>query len=223
MEYKSGDRDPAADADTITNTEALQALVVEAALCGEGVRALQGALEAQLADAALCRPLWSAASVAPELLVQMMVAHSVDAGVQTRCCRHLSLAARRSDADNVAIAAVGGIEAVVAALTAHPEAEGVQQQGCRALGKMARNHSANHAIAAAGGIEAIVVALTTHPRAEGVQDKGCNALDHLVNDPGHQAAIKASGAIVLAQGTLERFPQGQAAVNARSLLGKLHD
>eukprot|EP01047_Picozoa_sp_COSAG01_P078874 COSAG01_NODE_14741_length_1414_cov_12.485562_2_plen_152_part_01 len=46
--------------------------------------------------------------------------------------------------NQVALAAAGGIEAVVAALQVHPGAANVQEHGCLALGNLTANHAVPH-------------------------------------------------------------------------------
>ena len=71
----------------------------------------------------------------------------------------------------VAIAAAGGIEAVVAAMRAHAGSAVVQEYARWALCNLAFNNADNQfAIAAAGGIEAVVAAMRAHAGSAGVQE-----------------------------------------------------
>ena len=77
--------------------------------------------------------------------------------------------------NRVAIAAAGGVEAVVAAMRAHAADAMVQQNGCGALASLAANSAENKvAIAAAGGVEAVKAAMRAH--------SGDTAVQQWVND-----------------------------------------
>jgi uncharacterized membrane protein YecN with MAPEG domain len=81
------------------------------------------------------------------------------------------------------IAAYDGIEAIVSAMTAHSNESEVQEQGCVALGILARENDANRvSIAANDGIEAIVSAMTAHSNISEMQQCGCYALGSLARD-----------------------------------------
>ena len=89
----------------------------------------------------------------------------------------MSLRNLAENAENrVAIAAKGGIEAVVGAMGVHGSSAGVQEAGCRALGNLAYNVENQGSIAAKGGIEAVVGAMGAHELSEAVQEAGCSAL-----------------------------------------------
>jgi hypothetical protein len=95
-------------------------------------------------------------------------------------------------ANQVAIPAMGGILAVVAAMNAHTASENVQLYGCSALLNMALDAANKVAIAAKGGILAVVAALNAHPASENVQHYGCRALVSLaLSNPANQVAIAA--------------------------------
>ena len=81
------------------------------------------------------------------------------------CAALCSLAT--NDANQVKIAALGGIEALLKAMGAHPTHAEVQEQTCRALGNLAGNDANRVKIAALGGIEAIL-------------DCGCSGYGNLV-------------------------------------------
>jgi hypothetical protein len=92
-----------------------------------------------------------------------------------------------------ALATMGGVEAVVAALNAHCASESVQHNGCWALVNLANNNDAKKvSIAAKGGIEAVVAALNAHRTSENVQNYGCMALTNL-------AAINAANQVSIAR------------------------
>jgi hypothetical protein len=83
-----------------------------------------------------------------------------------------------------AAAEAGAIEAVVAAMRAHPQEEGVQKDGCSALADMCCGNDAAAAArtqraAAAGAIEEVVAAMRAHPQEEKVQENGCLVLAYV--------------------------------------------
>merc|ERR1712161_42509 len=75
------------------------------------------------------------------------------------------------------IVQLGGIEDVLLAMRAHPNAADIQINGCWALGNIGlRNEEAQSLIMQCGGIEQIYQAMTTFASNPRVQDKGCWAL-----------------------------------------------
>mmetsp|Transcript_31566 Transcript_31566/g.74082 ORF Transcript_31566/g.74082 Transcript_31566/m.74082 type:complete len:156 (+) Transcript_31566:44-511(+) len=88
------------------------------------------------------------------------------------------------DKNREAIAAAGGIKAVVEGMKAHEGSAGVQEQGCGALVNLAINDKNKEAIAAAGGIEAVVEGMKAHKGSAGVQEQGCGALLNLADKNG---------------------------------------
>mmetsp|Transcript_31576 Transcript_31576/g.74108 ORF Transcript_31576/g.74108 Transcript_31576/m.74108 type:complete len:120 (+) Transcript_31576:44-403(+) len=83
------------------------------------------------------------------------------------------------DKNREAIAAAGGIKAVVEGMKAHEGSAGVQTQGCGAFWHLADYHENMEAIAAAGGIEAVVEGMKAHEGSVGVQEWACRALWNL--------------------------------------------
>ena len=77
------------------------------------------------------------------------------------------------------IAYVGGIEMVLHAMSAHPKATLVQENGCWALRVLAQDEDTKVKIASLGGIETALHAMSAHPKATEVQDSGCFALASL--------------------------------------------
>ena len=73
------------------------------------------------------------------------------------------------------------LEAVVAAMQAHRQVAGVQEQACRALSNVCDGDDAaglarSQRAADAGAIEAVVDAMQAHAQVAGVQVVGCGAL-----------------------------------------------
>ena len=89
----------------------------------------------------------------------------------------------------------GGIERVVAAMAAHPQSPGVQEQACGTLGALAGNKVNGDQIVWAGGIERTVAAMAEHSAAR-VQEIGCASLRSLAfKNPANQVAILRAGGV----------------------------
>jgi hypothetical protein len=113
----------------------------------------------------------AAAAGAVEALVAALQAHPGSQMVQRSGCEALAYlvcyhptATAAHPANQTAVAAAGGIEAVVAALRAHPGSEEVQEMGCYALRWLVHGHPVNTATAVAAG--AIGLAEATRGRFE---------------------------------------------------------
>ncbi|KAJ1492030.1 hypothetical protein T484DRAFT_1772916 [Baffinella frigidus] len=105
-------------------------------------------------------------------ILSLMGRFESSAVVQAAGC--WALYSRTGDAENeVAIAAKGGIEAIVKAMAAHGSNAGVQVAGCKALSGLAGNANNHLAMATKGGIDAIVMAMWTRRSNAGVQEDGC--------------------------------------------------
>jgi hypothetical protein len=103
-----------------------------------------------------------------------------DAKLAQEGCSALANLVANIPANQTAAAAVGGLEAAVAALRAHPGVELVQDRGCYALYFLAWGHPANAAAAsAAGGAELARAAQQAHPDSAGVQKWAKHALGQL--------------------------------------------
>lgn len=77
----------------------------------------------------------------------------------------------------VVIAGNGGIFALIQAMQAFPNAQGLQECCCTALGNLCANSESNQkAVCAAGGIRQIVAAMTMYPQSVAVQSAACEAL-----------------------------------------------
>ena len=119
-----------------------------------------------------------------------------DAGVQEMGCLTLGNLAAHNAENAAAIAAAGGIAAVIAGMgrfnkgdaagaqmdgfAAFEGEAGVQANGCGALAELALNNAENHlSIAAAGGIAAVIGGMGQFEGHAGVQFMGCMALFNL--------------------------------------------
>jgi hypothetical protein len=119
--------------------------------------------------------------------------------------------------NHVAIAAKGGVEAVVRAMGAHGSSALTAGLGCQALGRLAEN--AENAIAAKGGIEAVVGAMLAHRWDATVQKRGCAALAKLAVN---LAAIAATGGIkALVQAMRSHGSSAEVQVLACGALGRI--
>jgi hypothetical protein len=66
--------------------------------------------------------------------------------------------------------AAGGVQVVVAAMTAHRASESVQWSGCFALARLATAHKGNQDMGeAAGAVQTVVAAMLAHGASESVQ------------------------------------------------------
>ena len=78
------------------------------------------------------------------------------------------------------IAAVGGVEAVVAALHTHRSVVAVQQKGCGALRNLAFQNMQNQfKIASVSGCEAVVAAMHEHITVSTVVQNACASLTNI--------------------------------------------
>eukprot|EP00961_Rhodomonas_salina_P154271 2077765-Rhodomonas_salina.1 len=99
-----------------------------------------------------------------------MRGHPESAAVQEAGCGALrSLAFNASD--QVGLAGMGGLEAVLEAMRGHPESAGVQEAGLRA----------------------VIDAMRGHPDSAGVQEVGCGALRNLSVDKDIRIKIAGMG------------------------------
>ncbi len=128
-----------------------------------------------------------------------MQAHKTSAGVQEHACAALKNLAVNPD-NQVAVAAAGGIVAIVAAMQAHKRSAGVQEMAGRALRNLAANNPSNKdAISAAGGIEALATSMKTHQARALLQQYACAALNNLACNASLRGRIKAAGGVELAK------------------------
>jgi hypothetical protein len=112
-------------------------------------------------------------------IIRGMAAARIDAEVQQEGCVALLNLSCKNDANQVKIAALGGIEGVVAAMNVHFDNAGVQHRGCMALVNLAGKDANQVKIAALGGIEAVVTAMNAHRGSDNVQHYGCCALNNI--------------------------------------------
>ena len=107
------------------------------------------------------------------------------------------------------------VEAVVAAMSAHPLNVPVQAVGCAALKCFAEMGNGN-AVASAGGVEATVAALRLHGAVAAIQETGLDTLAITVQT--HPAVVKLArdaGTVEVAEAAITtRFPQHEGVQRA---------
>ena len=109
--------------------------------------------------------------------------HVTVARVAEKICARLEVLCR-PDGSEQAAADAGALEAVVAALCAHPQVAAVQVRGCTVLTNVCGGHDAagparKQRAADAEALEAVVNAMRAHPQVAAVQWWGCEALDNV--------------------------------------------
>jgi len=90
---------------------------------------------------------------------------------------------------------LGGIKVVLAGMRTHTGAEGVQEQGCAALGILCRLEANRAKVAALGGVEVVIAGIEAHAGDEDVQAMGCKALRVLCFNAGIVKRMKALGTV----------------------------
>ena len=102
-------------------------------------------------------------------ILDAMKAHPGNPNVNYQACCALTQLAANNAVNQAAIAAAGGVKAVIQAMKAHPNHEGVNQCGCDALSYIARaNGELQRAVNAAGGNAVAQAAITNHPNVAAV-------------------------------------------------------
>mmetsp|Transcript_23973 Transcript_23973/g.77940 ORF Transcript_23973/g.77940 Transcript_23973/m.77940 type:complete len:960 (+) Transcript_23973:633-3512(+) len=138
------------------------------------------------------------------LLLQLMDRHADDADVQALCCSILSaLSCEKSFQEH--IAASGGAQHVLKAMTLHPDALNVQLKSSRALCNLAyENGDIQEDMARSGGVGMILLAMRRHASKARIQVEGCGALCNL-------CANKAENLkLILEEGGLEAILQAMS-------------
>jgi hypothetical protein len=162
----------------------LQAHPYVEAVQGSGCYALGWLVESHPANQAA-----AVAAGGIEAVVAAMRAHPGAEVAQYQGCDALAYlvcyhptATAAHPANQTAVAAAGGIEAVVKALRAHPGSEKVQEMGCYALRCLVHDHPVNTATAIAAG--AIGLAEATRGRFEAGASEGA-----------HEAGVRLLGSL----------------------------
>jgi hypothetical protein len=127
--------------------------------------------------------------------------------VQAQGCWALRQTAISNAANQAKAGFAGAIEAVVAAICAHPGDAGVQHLFFDALGIITAIGSNKVKACAVGAIEAAVAALRTHLGSASVQEQGCLLLyDLIVDNDAYKAKASAAGAVEALVATLQAHP-----------------
>jgi hypothetical protein len=120
--------------------------------------------------------------------------------IQVSACRALEKLAL--DADNeTAIADVGGVEAILAAMMANFVNESVHEAAWGALWNLScRNADSVMTVDTAGGMEAIIAAMQHHVGNPAIQRNACGTLANMCisNDARRAALAKAGGFVAIA-------------------------
>jgi len=147
-------------------------------------------------------------------------AHGSVSRVALAACGRLADLCKEEE-NRQAAADTGALEAIMAALQAHPQDAGVQHYGCWAMGYVCLGTDAAglariQRAADAGGIELAVAAMQAHPQHAGVQQFGCCAMGNVCY--GSDVAARArrqraviAGATEAVAGAMQAHP-GDAAV-----------
>ena len=101
----------------------------------------------------------------------------------------------------------GGVEAVLKALEAHPDASEVQLQGFRALTGLAHGEGSAKAFVDGGGEEPLIAGLAAHAGDAGVQRWGCQLVVRLAASGAAARALVEGGAVEAAEGALRTHAQ----------------
>lgn len=123
--------------------------------------------------------------------------------IQARCCAFLVGASSKIPANNSAIAAARGAEAVLAAMVAHSEDARLQALGCRCLANFGHD-SENRNIMGYGGIEAVLSAVAKHSGYADLRHWACIALANGTRDSlDNQLMFVAKGGLEFAVNTVK--------------------
>ena len=159
----------------------------------------------------------------PDFIIDMMVENRSSGEVQEAGCLKLAKLTVNDDAENKAVVAKGGIEAVVKAMGAHALRGTLQEIGCLMLWMFAMLDENQAVVAAKGGIEAVVGAMRAHGSIADLQFKACLTLLSIAwSDPKLQSQVCSAGAIPLVEKALRAFPsEAKLQQNGKQLLGML--
>ena len=130
----------------------------------------------RISETGVRRPSCSRRGLGLGLGPRAAAAANDNGGVQEETC---SLNLAHNDDNQVKIAALGGIQAILKAMGAHADNAEVQEEACGALKSLAANAANKVKIATLGGVEAIHNAMGAHPDVDGVQEQACGALYNL--------------------------------------------
>lgn len=125
----------------------------------------------------------------------MLPCHGQSSLLRQRC-RHWRRRGGGLDDNKVAIAAAGGISAIIATPVETPCVVSAAEAACGVLWNLTIDDENNQAaIVTAGGIPAVIEALTTHAACADVAEAACNALCNLADSADNRVAIVAAGGV----------------------------
>jgi hypothetical protein len=147
---------------------------------------------------------------ATEVILLALRAHAADALVQTYGCRALEAIVRGHaaafDARSCSVHS-DAVKAVVNALNAHRDNEGVQLHACGALWRLAGTEAQKVEAAKLGAVTAAVAALRAHPASAPTQRAACRALGCLcLNNAANAVEACGAGALQAIVAALRAYP-----------------
>jgi hypothetical protein len=128
-------------------------------------------------------------------------AHLQDESVHVQAClalRQCAGGATYNESEHkfaLALAAAGGLRAVLDDMRAFPSSASVQEAACGALHRITRPDENTVAAGSSGGIEALVAAMSAHGAHAGVQERACGALANMAANADNKAKAGSTGAI----------------------------
>jgi hypothetical protein len=138
-------------------------------------------------------------------IVQSMERFTDNADIQVSACRALEKLALDGE-NETAIADVGGVEAILAAMMANFMNEAVHEAAWGALMNLScRNADSVMTVDTAGGMEAIIAAMQQHVDNPAIQRHACGTLANLcISNDTRRAALAKAGGFVAISAALQR-------------------
>ena len=124
----------------------------------------------------------------------------------------------------VVIAASGGIQAVVKAMSTFPGCENLQASACSALASMCTSNSSNQVISQKeGGMDAVLAAMRLFPLSIAIQASACDALHQLTSMSRDNAVILRNipDSVPLLRHALQRFLPPSCRENGETVMRKI--
>ena len=152
-------------------------------------------------SALTCTPRGRTTITAGNRLQLVATAMKMDAGAaacEWGCGTFANLACGTAEQKR-AIAAVGAVGAICAAMQAQRHRSELQECGCRALANLASERSLVRPVQTAGGVARVCVALQVHPDHPAVQEEGCAFVANVAFDgqEGRQELVKLGCCLLL--------------------------
>lgn len=128
--------------------------------------------------------------------------------VQVQGCRGMSVLGEK-DETREQILAKGGLDAVLAALRAHPSEAEVQAAGCTAIGNFALGEG-EATVRASGALAQVLEAMAALPAEAELQAKACRALGNCAFSPEGEADVLAKGGVAAVLAAMRAHPSDAA-------------